>query len=449
VARGLAAALAAASVLFPSGGPGRQTPLSGWLAYGNGGGRPNFTVSGLSPAKLRAWHVRLDGAVLTQPLVVRDTPEIGQATVYVGTSGGSLYALSAGGRIRWRAELGRTDHECRQLPEYGITGTPALDSRTRAIYAVDALGRLHALDLLTGRERPGWPVTLYQDYRKEMVWGAILGLRGLLFVGTASYCDLGPMEGKLFRVSLAKRRVRSWAPVPARLGGGGGIWGWGGLGYSTARQSLFVAPGNALSETSQAAGYGEHLVELTTALRVRAANHPRSVAATGDVDFGGSPTLLSAAGCGRLVLLPSKNGRVYAWRESGVGDGPAWTVDLRRLKPRYPLVTQLAVSPRLRSIFVATGTRLVRISLGEGCRPRIAWALRVPRWAYNGSPTVAGNTVWLGTTKRKRLLAVDARSGRVRASLALDGPALAAPAVVDGRLYVGTTAGGMYGIRAG
>lgn len=443
MARGLGAALAAGAVLL--GGAHQQaSPLSGWLTYGNGSERRNFAPTGLAPGKLAGWHVHLDGGVLTQPLAVRDH---GQTTVYVGTTAGTIYALGEAGRVRWQADLGQLDHQCRQLPSYGVTGTPAVDRRTRALYVADARGRLHALELATGQERPGWPVTLYQDFRQELVWGALLVVNGSVYVPTGSYCDIPPMQGKLIKVSIARRSVQAWTAVPARLGGGGGIWGWGGVAYGAARRNLFAAPGNAFSER-ESAGYAEHLVELSAALHVRAANHPASVASKGDVDFGGAPMLVSPGGCGQVVAVPSKNGRLYAWRANAVRKGPVWTLDLRRLKPRYPLVTELAFSPPLRSIFVAMGTRLVRVTISRDCSPRIAWTLRLPRWAYNGSPTVAGDLVWLGVTKTKRLLGVDARSGRIRASLPLDGAALAAPTVIGGRLYIGSLAGGMYGFRA-
>jgi outer membrane protein assembly factor BamB len=454
VIRALAALAAGAALL--SGGQRQQAALSGWLTYGNGSARLNFTAARLGPGPLHGWHLRLDGGVLTQPLVVRGVPEAGRTTVYVGTSAGSVYAVSPAGEIRWQAQLGGLrDHECPQLPEYGIVGTPAVDPAGRSLLAADALGRLHALDLATGRERPGWPVTLYDDYRRELVWGALLVAGGSVYVPTGAYCDLRPMQGKLFRVSLATRTVSSWAPVPERLGGGGGIWGWGGL--ASMGSSLFVAPGNAFSggvnvgsKFDESAGYGEHLVQLGLGLDVRAAHHPGSVPRKGDFDFGGAPTLVSAPGCGHIAVVTSKNGRLYAWRTASVRNGVLWTFDLRTLKPRkYPLVTQLAYSPPQRAIAVATGLWLVRLTLDRTCRPRLAWKLALPRWAYNGSPTIAGGDVWVGVKKTKRLLGADLRTGRLRVSRRLDGAALAAPSLAGGRLYVATEAGGLYGFAAG
>ena len=56
--------------------------------------------------------------------------------------------------MRWRVELGQLERVCQQIDGYGVTGTPAIDLGTHAIYVADAFGRIHALDLATGAERP-------------------------------------------------------------------------------------------------------------------------------------------------------------------------------------------------------------------------------------------------------------------------------------------------------
>ena len=446
-----AAALGSAALATVSAAGSAGAPLSGWLVYGNGSARHGFTGESGPAAPVQAWQRELNGAILTQALVVRGVPRRGERTVYVGTAAGSVFALSGAGRVRWRADLGRVEHACKQLDEYGVIGTPVVDVRTRALYAADSHGRLHALDLVTGRERRGWPVRLYGDFRRELVWGALALVGRSVYVPTAAYCDLGPMQGKLIRVSLTTQRVRVWRPVPAALGGGGGIWGWAGAAYSARRGSLFVATSNALpggSNTGAAfrewAGHAEHIVELRRDLRVRAAHHPPSINLPRDWGFSGGAVVFAPRGCGELVAAPNKNGRLYVWRTANVARGTAAVVDLRRLKPRYPLVAQPAYSPRHRSLYVVTGKNLVRIRIDSRCRPRTSWATRIDRWGFNGSPTIAGRTVWFGVTASTRLLGVDAVSGRVVASRSLTGVTLAAPTVIDGRLYVGSFAGRMY-----
>ncbi|MBD0329484.1 MAG: PQQ-binding-like beta-propeller repeat protein [Thermoleophilia bacterium] len=449
-------AVLAAALLSAAGGSAATPPEpSGWLTWGNGVARHNHTADRIAAARLRGWARRLDGPVTVQPLVVRGVPRRNDTTVYVATGGGSVYAFTADGRVRWRRQLARLRHDCPQLPTYGVTGTPVIDRRTRTLYAVDALGDLHALDLATGRSRQGWPVRLYTAPRRELVWGALTLLRGSVYAITASYCDGGPMEGKVIRVSLATRAVSSWMPVPPRLGGGGGMWGWGGLGYSARRGSLFVGTGNAFEggentgeRFRESAGYGEHLVELSPDLTVRAAHHPPTLRGRADLDFSGAPVVFRARGCRELVTVPAKDGRLYAWRADAVERGVFWAADLRRFKPRYPLVAQHAYAPPLRSLYIATGMRLVRIALDARCRARVAWARPLPRWAFNGSPVVARGTVWLATYRSRALLGIHARTGLTVVERRLRGPVVAAPTVAGGRLYVGTFDGWLHGFQA-
>jgi len=241
---------------------------------------------------------------------------------------------------------------------WGVTGTPVIDPAARTLYVADAFGRLHALDLATGVERDGWPVAMYRDYKRELVWAALLLERGAVYAGTGSYCDL-PMEGKLIRVSLGDRQVSSWTSVPESLGGGGGIWGWGGAAYSAGRDAIFVVTGNAFeggsntgADFSEAAGYGEQLVELTRDLDVVAASGP-GLTGFSDVDFVGSPVVLDTNDCGELVGAQAKNGIFFAWKADDVSSGPVWSLKLQKADPETPLLSQPTWSSRFRSFYVA------------------------------------------------------------------------------------------------
>jgi len=431
--------------------------VTGWLTFGGAGGRPGATTSAVGPLKA-SWFAPLAGSVTTQPLVARNVPRKGDVTVYVATASGLVYALAANGYVRWRVDLGRlTLPACPQIPDgWGVTGTPVIDPATRSLYVADAFGRLHALDLATGAERSGWPVVLYRDYKRELVWGALQLVRGSVYAGTGAYCDL-PMEGKLIRVSLADHQVSSWTTVPASLGGGGGIWGWGGVTYSAKRDSLFVVTGNAFEGGSntgaaftESAGYGEHLVELSRDLVVRSSSGPGLEGFT-DVDFVGSPVVVDAPGCSELVAAQAKNGMFFAWKANDVDSGPFWSLKLQKADPGAPLLTQPTWSARFRSFYVATASKLVRIRLDSACKPRIAWQTTIGDATLYPSPTVAGNTVWLGLPVKdlsgvaEALLGIDARTGRVRVRHPIQGVSFAPPTIVGRTLFLAS----MHGLNAG
>jgi hypothetical protein len=445
----VAVALAGALVLSVQSHAARQSPLTGWLTFGNGAARIGAASSPLDPKSLDAkWFRETDGMVTAQPLVVHNVPSRGQTTVYVATVHGRVIAYAPNGYVRWQRTLGAAPNSCDQLDEYGITGTPVVDPATRALYVADGFGLLHSLDLVTGRDRAGWPLQIYSDPTAELVWGALSIVNGSVYVGTGSYCDRA-MVGKLIRVQIATRRVTSWTAVPASLGGGGSVWGWGGAAYSRARNALFVVTGNAFEGGSntgaafdESAGYGEHLVELTPDLRVLASDHPADVTGTDDFDFIGSPVVFTPPGCGELVAAANKNGHVFVWRSASIGDGPIADVSVAPQSVTQPLLTQLAYDAQTRSLYSVTFTSLVRVSI-DGCSgAHVAWSTRFPQPTLQGSPTVAGSVVWLALSSAPaRLRGYDASTGKLLYDRAIGGMSFAPPAAASGWLFEGAEHG--------
>jgi PQQ-like domain len=446
--------LAAALVLLLVSGGAEAQPSGGWLTYGNDVARSSATGTSLSPPSVRpAWYTPISGRVSSQALVAQDVPGPGQRTIYVATSKGTVYALAENGYIRWRVELGQLDRVCHQIDGYGVTGTPVIDPGTSSLFLADAFGRLHALDLATGAERAGWPVSVYTTWRRELVWGALTIVNGSIYFGTGAYCDR-PMVGKIFRVDIATRAVSRWQVVPPSRGGGGGVWGWGGVSYSPGRGSLFVATGNAFKGGSNVgkrfrewARYGEHLVELSPSLTVRSAHHPPRINSLADLDFVGSPVLFPHRSCGELVAVLNKDGYLYAWRSARLRAGTIFRIRLSNPRRAAPLLTQLAYSPLTGALYASTPSRLVRMDVDSRCKGRVRWSRRVGSGLFNGSPTVAGNTVWLAENAigGSALLGFDARTGRNRFRAALGGPTYVAPTVVGDRLYLPSYNGGVQG----
>ncbi len=426
-----------------------QPPLTGWLTFGDDAARTGSAATPVDPRSLRPkWFRETDGMVTAQPLVVRNVPDAGQETAYVATNAGRVIAYAPNGYVRWQRMLGALPNSCDQLADWGVVGTPVVDPVTRALYVADGFGLMHALDLVTGRDRPGWPVRIYDDPSSELVWGALTLVRGSVYVGTGSYCDR-PMIGKLIRVQVATRQVSSWTVVPSRLGGGGSIWGWGGPAYSAARGALFVVTGNAFeggtntgAAFDEAAGYGEQLVEVSPGLHVLAASHPRDVPGAGDFDFIGSPVVFTLPGCGELVAAANKNGHVYLWRSAAITNGPVADLALQATSENQPLLTQLAYDAKTTSLYVATFTSLVRVALNGCDGAHVAWRERFPSATLQGSPTVAGGTVWVALSGTPaRLSGFDAATGRLQYNRGLGGISFAPPSLIAGRLFEGADHG--------
>jgi hypothetical protein len=296
-------------------------------------------------------------------------------------------------------------------------------------------------------------VQAYADFSRELVWGALTIVNGSVYLGTASYCDR-KMVGKLIRVQIATRAVSRWVSVPSSLGGGGGVWGWGGLGYSSRRGSIYVSTANAFKGGANRgkrfrewAGYGEHLVELSPSLNVRAANHPKAINEPLDLDFVGSPVVFRHPICGELVGALNKDGWLYVWRARKIAAGTLFSLHLASSPTPSPLLTQMAYSPLTGALYVSTPSKLVRVDIDGRCRGRVKWGQPVGSGLFNGSPTVAGSTVWLAENANggSALLGFDVRTGAKRFRARLAGPTYVAPTVVGDRLYIPTFIGGVQG----
>jgi outer membrane protein assembly factor BamB len=326
--------------------------------------------------------------------------------------------------------------DCGWLPgnRYGVTGTPAIDPATHTLYAADALGYLHALDVATLKERPGWPVRLYTRPWRQLVWGALTIVRGKVYVPTALLCAQSTTS--LFSVDLKTRKVGRWTPVPPSLGGGGGMWGWGGVAYDARSRSLLVATGDALpgganvgTKFREWAGYAEHLVRLGLDLKVRASQAPQRYHQYVDQDLTGTPVVMRTPSCPPFVAAESKNGRVYVWRLDAIARGLYWS---KRIAPN--LNGQPAWSPLTRSLYVVGHTRAFRLQLTPSCGFQQVWSIPLQTSAVNGPPIITGNVIWFTVASDQTLWAVDATTGDVLWRGGLAEAAYAPPAILDGRV---------------
>src|ERR1700761_2178973 len=209
----------------------------------------NLTETILTPANVnkdqfgKLFTLNVDGQVIAQPLYLSSVTINGAVhhVVFVATEHDSVYAFDASvGTPLWQASMldashgaaaGATavpgsDTECRDICngqgqcepagpmwEYGITGTPVIDTSRRTLYVVSktfesgqAVQRLHALDITTGNEKfqnlpimvatqPGsGPASAFGvvvfDHKYANQRAGLLEVNGNVYIAFGSHCDL-------------------------------------------------------------------------------------------------------------------------------------------------------------------------------------------------------------------------------------------------------------------
>jgi hypothetical protein len=215
-------------------------------------------------------------------------------------------------------------------PEIGVTGTPVIDPSTHILYVVSKsvnsaqttyYQRLHAIDITTGNEQTGSPVTITGSYPGSGSGGTSVAFdphlehqkpglafaNGAVYITWASHEDKGPWYGWVMAYqyatnTLTQKSVINLAPNAQKAG----IWMSGGAPAVDASNRLYVVTGNGAYNTSTH-DYGDSLVQLTSALTVSQTFTPSDQDTDDllDKDFG-------SGGAALLADLPAGNTVTHA-----------------------------------------------------------------------------------------------------------------------------------------
>jgi hypothetical protein len=234
----------------------------------------------------------VDGLVDAEPLYVANLTVAGSAhnVVFVVTEHDSAYAFDADTFSQlWKVtllgsnETTSDNRGCSQVtPEIGITSTPVIDPTAGThgtIFAVamskDNSGnyhqRLHALDITTGAELTGSPVTIQASFPgtgenssngsvifdpaqyKERA--GLLLMNHVIYTSWASHCDDQPYTGWLISYNESTLQQASVFNVTPN-GGEGAIWMAGaGLAADTLGNIYFLDANGTFDDTLDSSGF--------------------------------------------------------------------------------------------------------------------------------------------------------------------------------------------------
>src|ERR1700712_723767 len=215
---------------------------TGW--YGN---QPKLTPAAVAaPDFGQLGSMDVLGQVYAQPVISNNI-------LLANTELNNIYGFNATTRAPlWTRNLGTpfdavTALRCSDIkPLVGITSTPVVDPATGTEYVMSKVGvpsvafYLHAIDITSGAERPGWPVliqgvadndkTLRFSATNELQRPGLLLMNGVVYAGFAGHCDRRPFQGWITGVSTSTHQITAmWsgetAPhANAADGPGAGIW---------------------------------------------------------------------------------------------------------------------------------------------------------------------------------------------------------------------------------
>ena len=307
---------------------------------------------------------QLDGQIYAQPVVARSTvmavTETNNAYGLDPVSGAVRWSRNVG--PAWPAStLGCGD----LVPTIGITSTPAVDAATGTAYFTAKVNDgpdarhphwyLHAVDITTGAERSGFPAVIggspsnnpgntFNPATAAQRPGLLL-LGGVVYAAFASHCDFGPYVGYVAGYDATSgRQTALWATETGAANDGAGIWQSGGGLMSDGPGRIFLTTGNGVSPapgpgTRPPGTLGESVVRLQV-------NSDRSLVSTDffspvnntnldrdDSDLGAGSPIAVPDGYGtaahpHLLLQTGKDGRMFLLDRDnlgGNGQGPGGT----------------------------------------------------------------------------------------------------------------------------
>lgn len=359
------ALLAAALLTLPAVQPLMAQDI---LTYHNDNARTgqNLNETRLTPANVnpntfgRLFTIPVDGKVDAQPLYKSALVILGKGShnvLFIVTENDSAYAFDADtGAPLWQVsvlgsgESPSDDRGCGQVtPTIGITATPVIDPAAGphgTLYLVamskDGAGnyyqRLHALDLTTGHEQSGSPVTIQAtsagsgdegsngtlmfDPKQHEDRAGLLLVNGVIYTSWSSHCDITPYTGWI--IGYDETALRQWSVLNlAPNGSEASIWMSGAGPAADAAGNIYALVANGTFDPAlNPQGFPSQSDYGNAFLKVLTASNALSV---GDY-FEMSNTVAESAadedlGSGGALVLPDLRDAQENVRHLAIGAG--------------------------------------------------------------------------------------------------------------------------------
>ena len=468
-----AGTVASAPTPTPSPTPAAATD---WDTFGfdlrRTGYNPNETTVGPSNVGTlqKVWSFNVDSTMVHEPVYAAGINVNGQPTniLYAGSQYGStMYAINAAtGAAVWQDPVPSATYHCgTSTSQFSIGETPTIDRGKNLLYFADGHNQVHAVDLATGVEANGWPITV-ADYTPDhnfMHGGFTYNpANGMLYGVTGSTCDISPWYGRIFAINTNGPSIAgtfyTMSGTSTQGASGGGIWGPGGGSIDPSTNNVFIATGNADTSGSAAqnATYAEQIVELTPGLdTILANNYPTNIPTVpgdDDFDFGATPLLFQTPFCPPLLAAVNKSGMFELYDSGSIGSGPVQYIAMSIPSDSGTFVGVPAYDPVTGYVYVGMPATvgsyqagLAAFSVQSNCtlNPTPVWSANFGPDAAGGGQTprspisIANGVVYVANYTGDTEFAFNAATGAQLWSTALPSWGNVGTVVANGIVYVG------------
>jgi hypothetical protein len=458
----------------------------------------------------KLFSLPVDGQVYAQPLYLPSVSIPGKGVhnvVFIATAHDTVYAFDAdsadgpSASPLWQVSLADAAAGERpatvidvlgcgsMIPEIGVTGTPVIDPATGTFYVValtirqdSFVHRLHALDIVTGAERPGSPVVIdasvpgtgdsfsasgvvpFHPYLQKNR-AALLLLNGVVYSAWTSYCDAGPHHGWLIghdartlrQTVVFNSSPNAWA---------GSFWMGGAAPAADYAGNIYLVSGNGpFDANTQGSDFGDSVLKLSSAAGLTVADYftpyNQRDLDRADLDLGSSATVLLPDRAGssahpHLLIGAGKEGRIYLLDRDNLGQFNA-AGDAQIVQSLAGAIGPLYGGPAYFNntvYFAAWNDTLKAFSIAGGQLATSPAARSLQAFGYPGAvPTISANgsangIVWLleggsnGTLHAYDAanIANELYNSQMKASRDALGSFVrfTVPTIANGKVYVGT-----------
>jgi polyvinyl alcohol dehydrogenase (cytochrome) len=477
---------------------GKDWPMA---AHDPSGSGHNVKEKKLKRSNVAGLEVKwvFDAADVGAPVApIHANPVVADGRTYVGSYGGTFYAIGEDGELTWSFATAAPPAELAPFvgPNAPIVAGAVLPEKEDAVVFGDGGGILYKLDRNTGEVV--WQTDL-DDHGLGGLWGnSVMIVKNTIYVGIASFEPLAPLipgyvccshRGAVAAVDLATGATK-WryeviapgdqGPFPQSLidelgsvevygPSGGDVWSQ--PTYDKASNTLYVSTGQLFSRSPDGDGpetfdaiialdaeTGEEkwVTNLSTNLDVFRFDIPFHDPVTGeyfDKDMADHPKIYTLANGRKVVGAGQKSGEFHVL-DADTGEVIASTAHIEMITGEGGFQSGGAMDGETIFLHGSTtpsvdGAPFDGVVMGVNRRgTKTRWELRIPGSALYGSLAVANGVLFFqspfeealdapGNPATWALYAVHTGTGEVLDRITFAGRALNGPAVSRGRVYAG------------